>query len=155
MSFVRKRNASVGRLEIALLGVACLTMTGCGNNLAQVSGTVTVDGQPLASGPEMNITILFQPEGGGGANGVALVDSSGQYTVATGSETGLAPGEYLITCSATQLIPSKTPGGAPGGKRVSDPKYANSQTSGLRLSVKEGDNQYDIPLESPKATARR
>ncbi len=154
MRFVRKGNASVDPLGRIVGILICLAMTGCGNNLAQVTGTVTVDGQTLASGPDMNITILFQPEGGG-ANGIALVDSTGQYTVATGSEPGIAPGEYLVTCSATQLVPSKTPGGAPGGKRISDSKYANAQTSGLRVSVKEGHNQYDIPLESPKTAARK
>jgi hypothetical protein len=132
----------------------CTGLAGCGKNLAQVSGTVTVDGQPLRSVDGVKATVYFQPENGG-PSGVGPIDAEGQYTLSTGSQDGVPPGEYLVTCSATRIISSSTPGGTPTGKRITDPKYASAKTSGLRFSVKEGDNQFDIALESPKASTRR
>ncbi len=149
MSFVRKHNFSNEGLCVALVVAVCLLLTGCGNDLAQVTGTITVDGQPLQTADDVKVTILFQPESGG-APATGLVDTNGQYTLSTGGDEGITPGEYLVTCAVTQLIPPATPGGTPGGRRISDPKYANAATSGLRLSVKAGDNQYDIALNSPQ-----
>jgi hypothetical protein len=152
MSLVKIMSGCNCRLALVCLAISG-SLVGCGNNLAQVAGYVTVDGEPLRGGPDVKATVYFQPSAGG-APAVGIVDGEGKYNLSTGSQQGVAPGEYLVTCSASQIIASPT-GGTPGGKRVTDPKYASTQTSGLRFSVQEGPNQYDIALESQKSFVRK
>jgi hypothetical protein len=122
--------------------------SGCGNGLADVSGTVTLDGAPLRGGNDVRATVYFQPASGSGAAAVGILDESGRYTLSTGSEEGAAPGDYVVTFTATQIIPSKEPGGTPSGRRITDLKYANAKTSGLQFTVQSGNNEFNIPLES-------
>lgn len=131
------------------LCAACLVLSGCGSGLAQVSGRVTLDGQPLRGGKDgARVTVQFQPASGLGANAVALADENGNYELATGSQEGITPGDYLVTCSASEVIPSSTPG-VPSFRQLAHPKYAKAQTSGLKFTVQSGSNEFDIPLESP------
>lgn len=136
--------------RILLLATAISALTGCGSNLAEVTGKVTVGGQPLLGGNGVRATILFQPAGGSGVPATGIVDANGEYRLASGSNEGIVPGDYAVTCTATQLVPSKTPGGTPSGRRISDPKYANAATSGLTFTVQPGDNRFDVALDSPK-----
>jgi hypothetical protein len=85
---------------------------------------------------------------------VGIVDESGRYQLSTGSKEGAAPGDYLISCLATKIIPAKEPGSAPGGRSLTDPKFANAKTSGLQFTVSPGNNEYDIALVSRAAGAR-
>ncbi len=67
-----------------------LTVAGCGDDgSCPVSGTVTLDGQPVAMG-----SISFRPAKGttGNTAGAAIVE--GRYAVA--AERGLPPGEYTV-----------------------------------------------------------
>jgi hypothetical protein len=152
MAIIALRQLSVGLHAARLLSVAILLVpfSGCGNNLADVSGTVTLDGQPLRGGGDSGIraTVVFQPVSGSAVGAVGIVDENGRYQLSTGSEEGAPPGDYLVTCSATQIIPPKQPGGTPTGRRITDPKYANAKTSGLQFTVEPGNNQFDIALES-------
>jgi hypothetical protein len=128
-------------------------MCGCGNGLAQVSGQITLDGQPVRGGKDgARVTVQFQPASGQGATAVALADEYGNYEMATGSQIGILPGEYLITCSATEVLPSNN-AGIPSFRQLADPKFAKAQTSGLTFSVQPGRNEFNIPLESPRGTA--
>jgi hypothetical protein len=121
--------------------VACITLGGCGNGLAQVSGQVTLDGQPVHAGKgDTRVTVQLQPADGVGANAVGLADENGNYKIATGSQPGIRPGEYLVSCSVSTL--------GVGGP-VADPKFANTKTSGLKLTVQPGKNEFNIPLQSP------
>lgn len=149
----RRTNGHKPVLLGVVLTCALMQLTGCGNDLARVTGTITVDGEVLRAAPDLKVTVLFQPNSGG-TPAVGIVDEDGQYQLSTGSQQGIVPGDYSITCTATQIIPSKTPGGTPGGRRITDPKYAAAKSSGLRFTVLDGDNQFDIALESPKALAR-
>ncbi|WP_146451107.1 hypothetical protein [Bythopirellula polymerisocia] len=138
------------------LMVTVLLMTGCGNNLSQVTGVVSVDGQPLQGGSGVHATVFFHPVSKTGAAAVGVVGENGIYKLSTGSQSGITPGEYVVTCSASQIIPSETPGGTPSGKRISDPKYASAKTSGLRCEVQQGDNVFDISMDSaPKSASRQ
>jgi hypothetical protein len=137
----------------SLLVAACLFMSGCGNRLAQVSGQVTLDGQPVRGGKDgARVTVQFQPAKGQGALAVALADENGNYEMATGAQTGILPGEYLVTCSATEVLPTNN-AGIPSFRQLADPKFAKAQTSGLKFSVQPGSNEFDIPLESPHGAA--
>src|SRR5262245_38136533 len=99
------KNLTTGAI-IVTASLPVLTLTGCGNGLAKVSGVVTLDGQPLRSGNDVRATVYFQPASGAGAAAVGILDEEGKFTLSSGSQTGVAPGEYVITCSATQIIPS-------------------------------------------------
>src|SRR5690349_19597689 len=86
-----------GRFATVLaISAASLVLSGCGNGLAKVSGKVTIDGQPV-DGSKGNafVMVQFVPVGGKGANGAGLADENGRYTVATGSQAGVWPGEYF------------------------------------------------------------
>jgi hypothetical protein len=137
--------------------VVCLLapLAGCGDGLADVSGTVTLDGQPLRGGSGVRVTVFFQPVSGSSSGAVGIVDGNGRYQLSTGAKEGVVPGEYVVTCSATKIIPSKVPGGAASGRRLTDPKYANAKTSGLQFTIESGDNEFNIPLESGPSQARR
>ena len=129
------------------IAVGFFALSGCGNGLAQVSGQVTLDGQPLRGGRDGDrITVQLQPVDGVGANGVALADENGNYKIGTGSQFGVRPGDYYVTCSVSTLKP---------GSPVPHPKYANAKTTGLKLTVESGRNEFNIPLQkAPKRLTR-
>jgi len=136
------------------VAVVCLALTGCGEKFSQVSGVVTLDGQPVAAKEGVTATIMFQPASGGAA-AVGRVDQNGRYHIATGAQSGLKPGEYVATCAINKVIPSTT-GGAASAKPLSDPKYADAKTSGFKFTVQPGQNEFDLALTSAgkAATAR-
>jgi hypothetical protein len=142
-----------GSRWLASLGVvtACLALAGCGDRLSTVSGAITLDGQPVMAKDGVMATIMFQPVTGGAA-AVGRLDSEGRYHISTGAQTGLTPGDYVATCAINQLIPSTT-GGAASAKALSDPKYADSKTSGFQFTVTPGDNEFDLALTSAAKTA--
>jgi hypothetical protein len=142
---------------VAGSALLCIAISGCGSGLADVTGQVTLDGQPLHGGTEdVRVTVQFQPASGSGTTAIGLADANGNYKLGTGSQTGIPPGEYLVTCSAAELIRSKKdPDATPGGRLITDPKYANAKTSGLRCSVQPGKNEFDISLKSPPKGLRR
>src|SRR5215212_5563085 len=97
MTFSRKNCGFALRRVFALaaIGAGLLALGGCGNGLAQVTGLVTLDGQPLHGGKgDTRVTVQFQPVDGVGANAVGLAGEDGRYKIATGSQTGIRPGDY-------------------------------------------------------------
>jgi len=136
------------RIDCLTAALILAAITGCGNDLGRVSGLVTLDGQPLRGGNGVTATVMFQPTGGG-PPGVGTVDGRGRYEIASGSQSGLKPGDYAVTCAATQLIPGKD-GGAASGKGLTDPKYASAGASGLQSTVQPGANEFNIELTSVK-----
>ncbi|HEX3601615.1 MAG TPA: hypothetical protein VHU84_15795 [Lacipirellulaceae bacterium] len=144
----------VGRCAVLLAAPLFLaTLIGCGNGLARVSGQVTLDGQPLRAGSDTRVTVKFQPASGTGPTGVGLVDENGIYSLSTGSQNGLPPGDYLIACSGSQLIKAAGSNAVQGARRITDPKYDNPSTSGLKFTVQSGKNEFNIPLQSAPKTA--
>jgi hypothetical protein len=149
MTFSRKNCGFPFQRLFALLAIcaALLGLGGCGNGLAQVTGHVTLDGQPLHGGKgDTRVTVQFQPVDGVGANAVGLADDDGNYKIATGSQGGIRPGDYYVTCSVSTLNP---------GGPVADPKFANAKTSELKFTVQSGKNEFNIPLQSAPKKAPR
>lgn len=104
----------------------------------------------------MRVTVQFQPVSGAGTTAIGLADENGNYTLGTGSKTGIPPGDYLVTCSASELVRSKkNPDATPGGRLITDPKYANAKTSGLKCTVQPGKNEFNISLQKAPKTALR
>jgi hypothetical protein len=127
----------------------CLPLhLGCGGNLASVSGTVTIDGQPVAGSEQLYGTVSFYREQGGGAPAIAIIDGSGQYNLRTGSQAGVEPGTYLVGIAIKKITASTTPGGMPQAKLISPLRYASVSQSGFREVVAAGANQIDFELSS-------
>lgn len=146
---LRRRAAE---LVLGATGVAALA--GCGNGMAQVSGAVTMGGEPIAGGGDTRCTVNFIPEGGAGAQGVGLVDANGRYTIQTGSLSGVKPGGYIVTILATTLVPSTVEGFPPGGRVITPRRYADPGQSGFRVEVEPGANEFQFDLEPPRGRGR-
>jgi hypothetical protein len=90
----------------AALATACLV--GCGGSddaVVPVSGTVTLEGKPLAGAQ-----ISFSPESRNarGTPGTDITGSSGYYRVMTPKgRAGLAPGKYKVVISKTEVPAGK------------------------------------------------
>jgi hypothetical protein len=126
----------------------CIALCGCGSGLADVSGQVTLDGQPLHGGNgDTRVTVQFLPATGTGTTAIGLADENGNYTLRTGSQAGIPPGEYLAICTAAQIVSSPT-GGAPGGRRITPEKYASARTSGFKFTVEPGRNEINLAMSS-------
>jgi hypothetical protein len=121
-----------------IIGVA-VAIAGCGDNLklAKVTGTVTLDGQPLA-----NARVLFQPKQGRPSLGIT--DSSGKFELQYTQETmGAVQGEHVvsITTSPVEI--------ADGSKRVKEvvPSRYNSRST-LTVTVDKSHRTHDFALQS-------
>ena len=148
------------------ISLASLAVAGCAKSskpkgpkldLNPVSGTVTLDGKPLA---EATLSFLFQgahPEGFIGSGAVS--DAQGHYEVSTLGQKGTVPGTYKVTVS--KLVnatgtPVKAEEGmdmeqlrAAGGVKESIPaKYTDAGTTDLSVTVeKNKPDGYNLELK--------
>ena len=120
---------------------AAVVVAGCGPAevpSGTVSGTVTLDGQPVESGE-----ISFVSSAGAGASGTI---TGGQFTL----DTPLPVGKYSIGISPPAL--TEAPG--EGGDRVAAPTspvpagYNMPGTSGLEQDIQPGANTVTIELKA-------
>jgi hypothetical protein len=121
---------------------------GCGSGMASVSGSVTLDGQPVHGAPDLYGVVSFIRESGGGASASGVVNESGHYTLATGAQQGIEPGSYLVTVSIKKILPPEVAGGQTRPQQFSPMKYATPGESGFKAAVKPGGNTFDFALES-------
>lgn len=139
------RPTQIAKLKAIVVCAPFVFALGCSPYSASVSGTVTIDGEPLPVGNVMYYPVLS----GTPANG--SIDSNGRYRLSTGSELGLEPGDYIVTVQANEPPEVEFgPGGAPPppGKRLAPLKYLSKKTSGLTFTVEKGRNTNDIELSS-------
>lgn len=132
----------MGLAAFVLLGAAAL---GCGSDLgAEVSGTVTLDGQPVGPG----VIVFSQPDGAvNPAEGA--IQPNGKYFLRTSNQVGLTPGRYQV--ALTVLADPDTPPGERSmqpSKLVTPQKYAQAATSGLEYDVAPGRQTINIELSS-------
>jgi len=130
-----------------LLPILLIFVVGCSGSAASVSGTVTLDGQPLTKGD-----VSFHPDGGSGAPAYGQIDAQGRYSLSTGTEAGLAPGAYTAVVVATKDPPQlydKTGAEIPPIP-ITPHKYGSTTTSDLKVQVKPGKNDVPLALESAK-----
>lgn len=139
-----------GRLATALWSLVFVVVLGCGGNtgpqLFEVTGTVTVEGQPLEKAG-----ISFRPDetkgNKSGALPAGVTDSAGKYVLQTASKTGAPAGHYKVA-----VVPySAPPSGGEVPKSASLPfnkKYSLTEKSDLTFEVKAGSAPlvYDIKL---------
>jgi hypothetical protein len=108
---VLTRLGLVGRLvprPVVLVMVAALLVCGCGSGkqLLPVSGTVTLNGQPLKAG-----NVQFVPEASGPqAEEIPIGEvRDGKYELATRGKKGAPPGKYKVVVHADQFSGDSAP----------------------------------------------
>ncbi len=145
-----------------LAGALCF-VAGCSSsdlNLVPVSGTVKLDGAPLA-----NKSLMFAPESGQGPCASANTDTEGKYELLaivngiTSDVKGAPPGKYKVTVferaipiqgaegdEAMQgfLMPAEAVNGKGGVPLI----YQDQATTPLRAEVPDGGGMIDLDLES-------
>jgi hypothetical protein len=138
-------------------GVVLASALGCGGSkVGSVSGTVKLDGEPLA-----NAVVLFQPLGDGelnpGVGSIGRTNEKGEYGLrlidgAKGAVVGKHRVEISCPIDDGQNNPDEDRATKPPNK-IPDRYHAGSK---MTYEVKSGDNKADFDLTSDKpiATAR-
>ena len=139
-----------GRLLVVSLAVALLP--GCSSSskgtLVPVSGTMTVNDQPLQHG-----TVVFHPDPDRGNNdkreprGVIAAEQPGAYRLTTDNKDGAPSGWYKVTVNAIKPSVGMRP-----TEWIADQKYADEKTSGLSVEVLKDakTGAYDFKLDPPQ-----
>ena len=141
---MRSSTSTVRRAFLLLLPIAA-TAIGCGSRqAAQVSGRVTLNDQPLTTG-----TVTFHPADGQGAVAVGTIDQQGRFQISTGTDSGLAPGAYIVTVVATEAFQPTDPTAEVHYRDLAPVRYANVSESELKADVKAGPNDVPLALRSP------
>ena len=141
---MKTRLSSSTRFYYFVCTATLLVLAGCGGPYdATAYGTVTVNGDRLSSG-----TVAFNPVSPG-PPAMSAVESDSTYSIKTGQETGLAPGEYVVTVIASERNLQSSPGGGPPipGKMLTPLRYSAVSTSGLRFTVERGSNEINLELQ--------
>lgn len=135
-----------------MAGLVCLIALGCGGEqLPQVTGTITVDGKPAAGA-----VLLFHPNGGGATSiGSAVASSDGTYRIVSNQKPGIPPGKYLVTASWPD--PSYEPseravmlGTAEPGPDLLKGRYISKAKAELEVEIEESTEELNpISLKLP------
>jgi hypothetical protein len=107
----------------------------------EITGTVTLDGQPLNGG-----IIEFHPVDGGDASH-AVIKPDGQFALHTDGTSELPPGEYVVTVAENQ--PLEEPATSPPSQ-VIPAQFTQPETSDIRITLGEETTVVDVRLESPE-----
>jgi hypothetical protein len=131
---------------IALLLMMLVTISGCGGVYdSTVTGIVTLDGSAVPRG-----TVAFHPTASG-PPAYSPIKEDGSYSMHTGRESGLPPGEYQVTVTANEAptqLQSAGGGPPPPGKAITPMWYRSKDTSGLAYKVESGSNEINLELTS-------
>jgi hypothetical protein len=139
------------RFAGVLLAAFLAACSGCGKNphrVAPVSGTVTMDGRPLA-----NATVAFLPETKPGAmpspTSRGETDSQGRYSLTTSEgKPGAVVGENKVRVSTLKSrAGSESEGGAVLARETVPEKY-NARTTLTFTVPEEGSDGADFQLQS-------
>jgi hypothetical protein len=121
-----------------------------GSSLGRVTGTVTMDGQPLEAAE-----IVFHGEEDPKLPSIpGKTDKDGVYTLA--GEPGIAPGKYKIVILKLVMPDGKIPEGPAGEKaredgllkNVAPADYGDRDKTTLRAVIVAGNNKIDFPLKA-------
>src|SRR5262245_2998889 len=142
------------RRIVPCVGLALMTAlgAGCGSPPGTVSGTVKVNGQPL---PKGLITFLSEV-GNKDPYSAQIIDGKYQTSpipagpakvmIIPGLESA-APSEPPKEGQGNDLMPTVQPGRVKKPGLVVPDKYQNAETSGLSLTVKSGENTFDVDMK--------
>ncbi len=146
---VSQLDGLVARIVLSASGL--LAIVGCGGSdvpsLADVSGTIQMDGKPLA-----NASVTFIPENGRPSSG--MTDSSGFYTMSYSEQAeGVVPGSCRVMISTGKPGKENDEGESEPGTPETVPAEYNLDTS-LVFDVKPGtSNTADFSLTGGGAVA--
>jgi hypothetical protein len=129
-------------LLVAFLGFA---LAGCGSGevRGRIAGKITFQGTPLSEG------LVFFSNNDKGIHMSGDVKADGAYEIITAKGAGLPLGVYQV-CVRPPLEPLPTGAMLAAPKPKKHPnipeKYRAYETSGLTLTVKDGNNPFDIDM---------
>ena len=139
----------------AAVAAFSLLVAGCGPSrptTIPVSGTVTLDGKPVAGAQVM----LLPEEEGRPAQGTT--DEAGEFTLGTfETADGALPGSHAVTVVARRISGVNADADglegdiAPGGVKVQwlvPQRYSDPKTSGLTVTVESGMDPMKLQLTS-------
>ncbi len=117
-----------------------------------VTGTVTLDGQPLAFA-----SIRFVPVDGTGLDSYGQSDANGVYKIQTQqgkANAGTTPGKYQVAVTCFQEVGTGKFTKDEDGNQIEitkdesivPAKYNDPKTSGIEVEVVKGSNKIDIEL---------
>lgn len=138
--FVNPQSVAWSRAAFLAAGVAVFTVAGChrGPQMAQVTGKVVYNGQPLTFG-----TVAFQPPSGQPA--VGDIQSDGTFALSTyrpGDGAVVGKHRVRVACYESQRPGTKPTGGEQAlGKSLIPLNYTLFDQSGLTAEVQAGENQ--------------
>ena len=146
------RTPYFGAISSFALCVVLAFVNGCsdsGPKLHPVSGTVTLDGQPLA-----NAGVMFFPRGSTLGNAcIGMTDTNGKYRLKPEkrSGTGAPEGEFAVTISKMKDPPANAKAGEPaaaetGLEETLSAKYWDSAKTILKATVPTGGATIDFSL---------
>ncbi len=145
------------------LTAGVLTLVGCSGGVddklpkkfVPYSGTVTLDGKPLAGA-----TVQFNPDAsitkGAGAGGFGVTGTDGKFTLKyRGERDGVPPGTYKVTFSRLTRpdgspIPASTSAAEAGGQESLPANYSDPEQSQSMVVIGEKGGTGEFPLESAK-----
>lgn len=150
------------KMIVGCFAVLCIAaISGCGGPADDrpvrnvVSGVVTYQGNPVE-----DAILVFRPVGSDGQNANGRTDASGEFQMGTFEGTdGVVPGEYSVMISKLEVtetpkaLPEDDPNYDPNPKVEAPPKnllpekYSKAETSGLTVSVPEGQDVTDLKFE--------
>ena len=142
-------------LIVALLALT-VALPACGGKKViktqPVTGTVTLDGSPLA-----DANVIFTPTGDGGSPASGKTDASGVYKLQTAqgaAGAGTTEGNYVVTVTCNKVV-KEAERDSEGEvireeetQNIVPAKYGDQKKSGLTATVVKGPNTYDIELTS-------
>ena len=139
------RSIFVGIMGTAVLPILASLLTGChrGEVLGRVSGRVTFQGEPITEA-----VVIFRNEEKG-VYMTANLDRDGTYLVEMAQGFGLPLGTYHVYLSPppqeASLGPALQPPKPVDLSKMPE-RYRNPATSELTLTVKQGQNRFDIDM---------
>lgn len=126
---------------ILLFTFSLLTILGCGDMPASVTGKITVNGET-----HENLRVTFIPEAGG-ASVYGSTDANGEFQLNTGQKKGLIPGEYRVTVSGFSKNPSPTMTAAQvKALRIVPLESSDRNKTPHRADVQPGSNEFSYDL---------
>jgi hypothetical protein len=136
------RTTPAGRARLAAgaaIAAAFLVLAGCGGGgpkIVPVSGTVTIDGQPLTYGHVQVIPTGWRPASG-------RLDGNGRFTLTTTvANDGCAVGTHPVAILAGESLTPETM------KWHAPQKYSDIQTSNLTVTISGPTDDLKIELRS-------
>jgi hypothetical protein len=150
-----KRLRQIAKFTTAtLLAAALATFGGCGptSDKLEVSGKVTLDGQPLDTG-----SIRLTSTGAGKLSASGAMITNGEFLIP--QEKGLPPGKYQIEISAPDAnAPLVSPPRVPGEPALPPtaperiPVEYNSKSQHTVDVTADGENHFEFAINSRSAT---